>query len=76
MSVTASTLSAIQQAWQSIDVARQSLVAAVNEQAQRVMLAVAEQPFSVGNDKLFASWKTLISQTTASFSTSRGTTTD
>ena len=59
MSVTPSTLSAIQQAGQSIDIARQSLVAAVNEHAQQVMAAVAEQPFSVDNDKLFANWKTL-----------------
>ena len=59
MSVTPSTLAAIQQAGQSIDVARQSLVAAVNEHAQRVMAAVAEQPFNVDNDKAFASWKAL-----------------
>jgi hypothetical protein len=59
MSVTPSTLSAIQQAGQSIDLARQSLVTAVNEHAQRVMAAVAEQPFSVDNDQLFSSWKTL-----------------
>ncbi len=59
MSVTPSTLATIQQAGQSIDVARQSLVAAVNEHAQQVMAAVSEQPFSVDNDKLFATWKTL-----------------
>ena len=59
MSVTPSTLSAIQQAGQSIDMARHALVGAVNEHAQRVMAAIAEQPYSVDNDQLFASWKTL-----------------
>ncbi len=59
MSVTAATLSAIQQAGQAIDVARQSLAEAVQEHAQRVMMAVADQPFSVGNDKLFSQWKTV-----------------
>ena len=44
MSVTPSTLSAIQQAGQSIDMARHALVGAVNEHAQRVMAAIAEQP--------------------------------
>lgn len=58
MSVTNATLSAIQQAGQSIDAARKALAEAVAEQAQRVMTAVAEQPFSVDNDKLFAHWKT------------------
>ena len=59
MSVTPSTLSAIQQAGQSIDVARQSIVTAVNEHAQQVMAAVADQPFNVDNDNLFSNWKTL-----------------
>ena len=59
MSVTPSTLSAIQQAGQAIDLARQSLSEAVKAHAQQVMAAVADQPFSVDNDKLFANWKTL-----------------
>ncbi len=59
MSVSNATLSAIQLAGQSMDAARQALADAVTEQAQRVMAAVAEQPFSVDNDKLFAQWKTM-----------------
>lgn len=58
MSVTPTTLSAIQQAGQSIDEARRALAEAVTAHAQRVMTAVAEQPFNVDNDKLFAYWKT------------------
>lgn len=58
MSVTPTTLSAIQQAGQSIDEARRALAEAVAVHAQRVMTAVAEQPFNVDNDKLFAYWKT------------------
>ncbi|WP_413894004.1 hypothetical protein [Candidatus Skiveiella danica] len=59
MSVTADTLSFIQQAGQSIDAARQALVEAVAQQGQLVASAVVEQPFGAGNDKLFAQWKTL-----------------
>jgi hypothetical protein len=59
MSVTPSTLSSIQQAGQAIDIARLAIIAAVTEHAQRVMVAVAEQPSSGDNDKLFSSWKTL-----------------
>jgi len=58
MAVTQATLAAIQQAGQSIDAARVALAEAVAGHAQRVMAAVAEQPFSVDNDKLFAHWKT------------------
>ncbi len=59
MSITDSTLSAIQQAGQSIDAARLALASAVQEQGLRVMAAVAGQPFSGENDKLFARWKTV-----------------
>lgn len=59
MSVTASTLSAIQHAGQAINEAQQALTEAVKEQAQQVMTAVANQPFGVENDKLFAHWKTI-----------------
>ncbi|NDH50379.1 MAG: hypothetical protein EBY24_00040 [Betaproteobacteria bacterium] len=59
MSITDSTLSAVQQAGQSIDAARLALASAVQEQGLRVMAAVAGQPFSGENDKLFAKWKTV-----------------
>jgi hypothetical protein len=59
MSVTQETLSAIQQAGQSIHEARQALSEAVTQQGQLVASAVVEQPFGAGNDKLFAQWKTL-----------------
>ena len=59
MSVTKSTLSAIQQAGQAINEARQSLAEATKDHAQQVMAAVASQPFSVENDKLYVRWKTI-----------------
>lgn len=59
MSVTAATLSAIQQAGQAIDAARQALALTVQDHGQQMMAAVASQPFGVDNDKLFAHWKTV-----------------
>lgn len=59
MSITPDTLSKIQLAGQSIHAARQAMVEAVAQQGQLVASAVIDQPFSSGNDKLFAQWKNL-----------------
>lgn len=58
MTVTASTLSTIQQAGQAIDNARLALVGAAREQGQQLISAVAEQPVNVDADKTYANWKT------------------
>jgi hypothetical protein len=59
MSITPTTLSAIQQAGEAINTARQVLADAVTEHAQRVMGAIKHNPTHPDNDKSLEDWKAL-----------------
>lgn len=59
MSITPKTLSAIQQAGEAIDKARQELTSAVTNHAQRVMAAIKHDPTHRDNEKALEDWKAL-----------------
>lgn len=57
MSLSNTTLSAIQQAGAAVFAADLELKTAVREYADRVHMAMASNPYSLGNDTLFENWK-------------------
>ena len=59
MSLSISTLSAIQKAGAAVFDADAELKTAVNDYALRVNAAIASNPYSVGNDALFENWKVI-----------------
>lgn len=67
MSLSSSTLSAIQKAGAAAYTADAKLKNAVKEYADRVNAAIGSNPYGLGNDALFENWKTLarLSQTIA-----------
>lgn len=67
MSLSSSTLSAIQKAGAAAFTADVKLKNAVKEYAQRVNAAMVENPYQLGNDALFENWKVVarLSQTMA-----------
>lgn len=67
MSLSSSTLSAIQKAGAAAFTADVKLKNAVKEYAQRVNAAMMENPYQLGNDALFENWKVVarLSQTMA-----------
>ena len=67
MSLSKTTLSAIQQAGAAVFAADAELKNSVKDYAQRVNAAMASNPFGLGNDALFDNWKLVarLSQTMA-----------
>lgn len=67
MSLSNSTLSAIQKAGAAAFTADVKLKSAVKEYAERVNAAIATNPYNLGNDALFENWKVVarLSQTIA-----------
>ncbi len=67
MSLSSSTLSAIQKAGSAAFAADEKLKAAVKEYADRVSVAMLSNPYGLGNDVLFENWKVVarLSQTIA-----------
>src|SRR5664279_4560089 len=67
MSISNSTLTAIQKAGAAAFTADEKLKKATRDYAQRVQAAIAANPFHLGNDALVEDWKTLarLSQTFA-----------
>lgn len=67
MSLSSSTLSAIQKAGAAVFTADEKLKNAVKEYAERVHAAIATNPYNLGNDALIEDWKTAarLSQTMA-----------
>lgn len=65
MSLSNTTLSAIQQAGTAVFAADVELKTAVRDYAERVQAALADNPYSLGNDTMFETWKVLarLSQT-------------
>lgn len=65
MSLSSSTLSAIQKAGAAAFAADVKLKNAVKEYAERVNAAIATNPYNLGNDALFENWKVIarLSQT-------------
>jgi hypothetical protein len=59
MSLSPPTLSAIQQAGQTLHAARQAVFAEVQENAQQMVATVANQPFSPESDKAYAQLRTV-----------------
>ena len=67
MSLSNTTLSAIQQAGAAVFNADAALKIAVNDYAERVKAAMADNPCHLGNDAMFENWKVVsrLSQTMA-----------
>lgn len=59
MPLPTQTLTAIQTAGAAVHAAESALKDAVQSYADQVKLAMLENPFDVGNDSLFADWKTV-----------------
>lgn len=59
MSLSPSTLSAIQQAGQGLHAARQAVSGAVQSQAEQMIAIVASQPFSPESDRAYAQLRTV-----------------
>ncbi len=59
MALPAQTLAAIQAAGAAVYAADTALKEAVQSYAEQVKLAMAENPFDMGNDSLFDDWKTV-----------------
>ena len=59
MALPAQTLAAIQAAGAAVYAADTALKDAVKSYAEQVRLAMAENPFDMGNDSLFDDWKTV-----------------
>lgn len=59
MSLSPATLSAIQQAGQTLHAARQAVFGEVQENAQQMVATVANQPFSPESDKAYAQLRTV-----------------
>ncbi len=59
MPLPTQTLAAIQTAGAAVHAAEAALKEAVQSYADQVKLAMLENPFDVGNDALFADWKTV-----------------
>ena len=59
MSISNKTLSAIQQAGTAVFAADVELKNAVRDYADRVQSALADNPYSLGNDAMFENWKVL-----------------
>ena len=59
MALPAQTLAAIQAAGSAVYAADAALKEAVQSYAEQVKLAMAENPFDMGNDSLFDDWKTV-----------------
>lgn len=59
MSLSSSTLSAIQKAGAAAFAADAKLKSAVKEYADRVNAAIGSNPYALGNDALFENWKTV-----------------
>jgi hypothetical protein len=67
MSLSSTTLAALQQAGSAVYAADAALKTTVRDYAERVNLAMAANPFGLGNDALFDNWKLVarLSQTLA-----------